>query len=110
MPPACALLDSPEPPTAFLASSWIVALGVERACQSRGITLGRGIAMITHDDRLSYFHTDRPRFATITAPVREHGRQAAAMLLDLIANPGGAPRQLQLKATLDDGPTLCPAP
>ena len=39
---ATELLSSSTPPTAFLTSSLITAIGVRRACQERGLILGRG--------------------------------------------------------------------
>jgi LacI family transcriptional regulator len=108
---ALALLDRPTPPTAFLASSMIVALGVERACAQRGLVLGRDVALISHDDCLSYLHNDEaPRFSAIKSPIREHGRAVATMLLDLIDNREIGPRQKLIASEMAEGPTLCPPP
>ncbi len=108
---ASALLKGPAQVTAFIASSWIIALGIERAVLTQGLTLGRDVALITHDDKLSYFKSGpSPRFATIDSPVRDHGRSAAEMLLDVIGDPNKRPRHRRLRASFTDGPSLCPPP
>lgn len=105
-----AMLELADPPTAFLASSMIVALGIERACLLRELKLGRDIALIMHDDRLSYFRNDpHPRFAAMASAVHHHGELVASMLLDLIGHDAG-PKQKLLQARWCDGPTLCPPP
>jgi len=44
------VLDLDTPPTAFLASSYILAIGMRRAIEERGLKLGKDISLITHDD------------------------------------------------------------
>ena len=99
------LLDRDDPPTALLTSSLITAMGVRRACNERGMTLGRDISLITHDDELSYFHNGRaePDFTSLRSPVRDHGRRAAAMLLQVIGDPGCAPLHELLEADFNVG-------
>ena len=50
--PGPRLLALAQPPTALLCSSIGQALGVRRAAGERGLTIGRDIALIAHDDRL----------------------------------------------------------
>jgi LacI family transcriptional regulator len=81
------MLATDDPPTAFLVSSMIMAMGARRAIEDRGLTMGRDISVIIHDDELSYLQngTDLPIFTATRSSVRQAGRLAAAMLLDIIA-------------------------
>ncbi len=106
------MLAAEGPPTAFLTASAIIALGVRRAIEERGLTMGRDVSIVTHDDELSYFSTfdDEPVFTATKSSVREAGTIAAEMLLGLITDPGGRPRQRLLDAVLTVGHSTGPAP
>jgi LacI family transcriptional regulator len=105
------LLDLPEPPTALLLSSMIIALGARRAIAERGLVLGRDISVIIHDDDLSYMKNgqDVPIFTATRSSVREAGRIAASMLLDIIANHAPTPANRLLEAELIIGQSTGPA-
>jgi LacI family transcriptional regulator len=96
------MLRHPAPPTAFLVSSTIVAIGVRRAVEDLGLALGRDVSLITHDDDLSYFRNDgdRPVFTATRSSVRDAGRLVAKMVLDQIANPARPPVTKLLEAQL----------
>lgn len=87
------LLALPQPPTAFLASSMIVAYGLRRALRDAGLILGRDVSVIAHDDDLSYMPNglDVPQFTATCSSVRAAGRKAAEMLLTLVGNPDHPP-------------------
>ena len=106
------MLDHPDPPTAFLVSSMISGLGARRAIEERGLRLGRDISVIIHDDELSYMKNgdDVPIYTATRSSVREAGRQAADMLLDIIAHPETAPQQRLLEAELIIGQSTGPVP
>jgi LacI family transcriptional regulator len=76
---ALRMLARDPAPTAFLTSSAIIALGVRRAVESRGLVMGRDISIVTHDDELSYFSSPEaePVFTATRSSVREAGRLAA---------------------------------
>jgi LacI family transcriptional regulator len=109
---ARAMLASANPPTAFLVASMISGLGVRRAVEGAGMTLGRDVSIIIHDDELSYMRNgdDVPIFTATRSSVREAGRLAAEMLLDIIANPGSGPKERLLEAELIIGQSTGPAP
>lgn len=102
---ARALLSGADAPTAFVISSYIVAIGARRAIEEMDLKLGRDVSIVTHDDELSYFSTaeDVPQFTATRSSVRQAGRRAAEMLLDIIKNPGSAPRNELMKADLTVG-------
>lgn len=105
------LLSRPKPPTAILVSSVITAIGVRRAIEELGLTLGRDISLITHDDDLSYFKngSDVPLYTATRSSVRQAGRIAAEMLIDIMMDRT-TPRQILLEADLVLGQSTGPAP
>jgi len=52
---ATQMLAETNAPTAFLVSSYVVALGVRRAISHAGLVIGEDVSVIIHDDELSYF-------------------------------------------------------
>ncbi len=106
------MLAFPNPPTAFLAASIISAMGVRRAVEAAGLTLGRDVSVIIHDDELSYLRNgeDLPIFTATRSSVREAGRLVAEMLLEVIAQPGIGPQERLLEAELIIGQSTGPAP
>ncbi len=106
------LVQLPEPPTAFLASSMIVAYGIRRGLSDMGLKLGRDISVITHDDELSYLPNDGdvPTFTATRSSVREAGRRAAAMLLQLVDAPDSGPLSALMETALVLGASTGPAP
>ena len=105
------MLALKAPPTAFLVSSMITAIGIRRAVEELGLVLGRDVSLVTHDDDLSYLKNgaDVPIFTATRSSVRAAGVQSAQMLLDLIA---GRPTDTQvlLEAELIIGRSTGPAP
>jgi len=109
---AVTMLAGPNPPTAFLVASMISGMGVRRAIEERGLKMGRDISVIIHDDDLSYMKNggDVPIFTATRSSVREAGRIAAEMLLDIIATAPDQPRERLLEAELIIGQSTGPAP
>ncbi|GFE49996.1 LacI family transcriptional regulator [Roseobacter cerasinus] len=83
------MLDLPQPPTALVASSLVLALGVRRAIEERGLRMGRDVSVLCFDDELSYLPngTDRPQFTAMRSSVRAAGRRCAELLMGQIAEP-----------------------
>lgn len=106
------MLALPHPPTAFLVSSIISALGVRRAIEDRGLRMGRDVSVVTHDDTLSYLAngTDVPIFTATRSSVRDAGRALSKILLDHIGNPENPPQQVLWEAELMVGGSTGPAP
>ncbi|PTX56093.1 LacI family transcriptional regulator [Litoreibacter ponti] len=102
-----------DPPTAFLAASFLVALGIRRAVEERGLTIGKDVSIICFDDALSYFPNGgrTPIFTATRSSVREAGRAAGRMLIDKIEadDPTLFPTELW-EADLVVGSSTGPAP
>lgn len=112
---ASGMLALDDAPTAFLVSSIVSGLGVRRAIESLGLVMGRDVSVIIHDDDLSYMKNgqDVPIFTATRSSVREAGRQAAEMLLQIIATPeteAVEPQHRLLEAELIIGQSTGPAP
>ncbi|MEM9583190.1 MAG: substrate-binding domain-containing protein [Pseudomonadota bacterium] len=108
----CALLDLEDPPTAVLASSIVPALGVRRAVEERGLTVGKDVSIICFDDAISYMPNGKgePIFTATRSSVRDAGRRCAELLIGLIQNPDQAPVAELWEAELVVGQSTGPAP
>jgi LacI family transcriptional regulator len=86
---AQALLALADPPTAFLASSIVLALGIRRALEERGLVMGRDVSVICYDDDISYLPNAGvpPPFTAMRSSVRAAGARCAALLIDRINRP-----------------------
>jgi LacI family transcriptional regulator len=106
------MLDLRNPPTAFVASSIVVAIGVRRAIEERGSVLGKDVSVICFDDMISYFpNGDRePIFTATRSSVRDAGRRCAEMLLAQIEAPNAPMVQELWEAELVLGTSTGPAP
>jgi LacI family transcriptional regulator len=112
---AAALLDGPAPPSAFLVSSIVTAIGVRRAAGERGLRLGRDLSVVCHDDVLSYLSNESaaangPGFTATRSSIRAAGRRCAEILLQRIDNPDAPPVQELWEADLTLGQTTGPCP
>jgi LacI family transcriptional regulator len=101
-----------SPPTAILTASMISAIGVRRAVQELGLTLGKQVSIVTHDDELSYLNNGQqiPIFTATRSSVRKAGRIAAQMLIDRIESPDAPKAEVLLEAELVLGTSTGPAP
>lgn len=106
------LLDGADPPSAFLTASLLSATGVRRALWERGLTMGRDVSILTHDDELSYFRNgaEEPIFTATRASVRTAGERCAALLIAQIAAPERPPPGELIEAVLVVGASTGPAP
>lgn len=106
------MLNVDTPPTAFIASSIVIAMGVRRAVEERGLSIGKDVSIICFDDAISYFpNGDRePIYTATRSSVRDAGRRAAEMLLEQIADPGASATHELWEAELVLGRSTGPAP
>lgn len=109
---ARAMLQLPDPPTALVVSSIIMAMGVVRALGDLALKIGQDVSVITHDDALSYLGNggDKPVFTATRSSVRAAGRRCAELLLERIKDPALPPVQDIWNAPIIKGQSTGPAP
>jgi len=88
----CALLALPEPPTAIVAASDLMALAALQAIWESGRRPGRDIAVVGFDD-LEAAALAHPPLTTIRQDRQELGTLAAAAAIDLVDRPEEPPRE-----------------
>jgi DNA-binding LacI/PurR family transcriptional regulator len=91
------LLDLADPPTAVFCYNDMSAYGAMRAVRERGLRVPDDVSIAGFDDLFLSSYTDPP-LTTVRQPKREMGRDAAAILLDLLA--GGNPTSIIKPGTL----------
>lgn len=90
------LLALPEPPTAILAASDEMAIGVLVAARARGRAVPGGLSVAGIDDHEMAMTHD---LTTIAQPIRELARTAVQLLLDAIAAPAARTRCVTILPT-----------
>jgi len=90
---ALEMMTGPDPPTAFLTASIMIAFGTLRAVRELGLEPGRDVSILTHDDEMSFLQNTGavPLFTATRSSIRAAGRRAAEMLIDRIENPRAEP-------------------
>lgn len=85
---AKALFSKEHTPTAILCSSVLLAMGIQRALNLHGKSLGQDISLICWDDCLSGFHkgTGIPQFTSMQSSIYQAGAGIAELLLNKIKN------------------------
>jgi LacI family transcriptional regulator len=94
-----ALLERSDPPTAVLCYNDIVAFGVLLGLQKSGRIPGRDVAVVGFDD-IAEAALSQPALTTIAIWPRQIGEEAARLLLECIAAPDAASRQVILGTRL----------
>ena len=91
------LLQSSSPPSAILCSSFLAALGIQRAANELGIKIGQDLSVICWDDCLSGFYNSaaNPQFTALQSSILQAGAAIAEMLINQITTP-----QQQIDTTL----------
>jgi len=95
----CALLALREPPTGIVAASDLMALAALQAIRDSGLEPGADVAIVGFDD-LEAAALAHPPLTTIRQDRQELGTLAAARAIELIEDPGTAPRDTVLPVEL----------
>jgi LacI family transcriptional regulator len=76
-------------PTAFLCSSISLASGVKRAAAALGLTIGKDIAVIAHDDRLHDMGAENfnPTLTATQSSIGEAGRRVVELCITMLREP-----------------------
>ncbi|HEY3230882.1 MAG TPA: substrate-binding domain-containing protein, partial [Roseiflexaceae bacterium] len=93
------LLDQAAPPTAVLCYNDSVAFGVLLGAQASGRIPGRDIAVVGFDD-IAEAALAQPALTTVAISPRQIGEEAARLLLERVAAPDAAARQVILRPKL----------
>lgn len=93
------LLGRPDPPTAIFAGADFLALAVLEAARTEGLSVPDDLSLVVFDDNPLVQHASPPLTA-VSQPNRELGHQAAQLLLDRVADPGGPHVQRLLRPEL----------
>lgn len=93
-----ALLDAPNPPTAFVPANNAMTIGVLRGLRDRGLRVPDDVAVAAFDD-FAWADLMDPALTTIAQPIPEMGNVAAKLLIKRIAGYGGPPQQRVLAPT-----------
>ena len=96
---ASALLSLPEPPTAIVCASDLMALAALQAIWEYGARPGRDIAVVGFDD-LEAAALAHPPLTTIRQDRQELGTIAAECAIDLLERPDGVVRRVLLPVEL----------
>lgn len=93
------LISLSSPPTALIAGNNLAMIGIMRATRERNMQVPRDISILGIDDFewADYFE---PRLTLVAQPCNDIGQQAANLLINRIADPGGARQTLQLEPSL----------
>jgi LacI family transcriptional regulator len=88
-----------QKPDAVFVASDTMALGALRALREAGLRAPTDIALAGFDDMPAAAHCDPP-LTTVRQPTHQSGAVATETLLDLLDNPGLAPRRVVLPVEL----------
>jgi DNA-binding LacI/PurR family transcriptional regulator len=100
---ASALLDRADRPSAVLAMSDELAIGVLLAARERGIHVPGSLSIVGFDDAPSAIHS-APPLTTVHQPLVEKGRAAARLLLDLDEGDERVELPVELKVRASTAP------
>jgi LacI family transcriptional regulator len=80
------LLDGPDAPSAVVAGDNTALVEVLRVARKRGLTIGKDLAVVAHDDA-DWTALVEPAITTTAQPLTQIGATAVRMLLARIADP-----------------------
>lgn len=86
-------------PTAIIALTDLMAMGVMNAAADAGLVVGRDLAVVGFDDSPIAGYL-RPPLTSLRQPIAEIGERVVTMLIDLVAGGRPSPAQVLLKPRL----------
>lgn len=93
------LLGRPQPPSAVVAATDTIALGVLASAQRHGLRVPQDLSVVGYDDSAAAV-SSVPALTTVRQPVAEMGRVALRTLLQLAAGQEVDSHHVQLATTL----------
>lgn len=96
---AAQLLSLAEPPTAIFADNLVIATGILKTLQERGLRCPQDVEVVSSDDA-EWLDVFQPPITTIVQPSYELGVQAAEILLKRIRHPKRPQQKVLLRPEL----------
>jgi LacI family fructose operon transcriptional repressor len=96
---ALRMLDASQPPDAFFTTNSLLGAGALQAIRERNLTIPDDIALVTFDET-TWASLVQPAITLIAQPTYEIGKTAAELLIQRVADPSRATRQVILKGQL----------
>ncbi|HEY3310719.1 MAG TPA: substrate-binding domain-containing protein [Anaerolineales bacterium] len=93
-------------PTAIIAMSDIIAIGVMKAARAQGLQIPRDLSVVGFDD-IAIASIIHPTLTTVSQPTAEKGRQAAMLLVKLIES-NIEPTRMTFPTQLVKRESVCP--
>jgi LacI family transcriptional regulator, fructose operon transcriptional repressor len=93
------ILDTGQPLDALFTTNSLLAAGALQAIQERNLTIPDDLALVTFDET-TWASLVQPSLTLITQPTYEIGKTATELLLQRIADPNRATRQVIMKGQL----------
>lgn len=100
------LLAGPDRPTAVIAQSDLLAIGVVRAAERAGLAVPEGLSVVGFDGIDATGWLPAGQLTTVEQPVAEKGRAAGRMIAELLS--GRTPDSVTLPVRLRVGTTTAP--
>ena len=106
------LLTMGERPTALVFSSMLFISGAIRAAHELGLTIGRDVSLIAHDDGLPFLNAEGlvPTLTTVRSSIRAAGSRVAELLIGMINDTESAQPHELWKVDLIVRDSTGPAP
>lgn len=101
------LLDQHAPPTAIIAGGNQLLIGVLDELRERGLRVGEDISLVSCD-AVPITELYAPPIAIVKRSTAEIGRQAAALMLQLIGEEGSEPERVLLPTEFVPRPSCAP--
>jgi DNA-binding LacI/PurR family transcriptional regulator len=101
--------NSDKRPTAVVALSDLLAIGVVNAATDAGVTVGQDLSVVGFDDAPVAGYL-RPALTSLRQPIREVADRAVGMLIDLVRGVRPEPSHVLLKPQLIVRESTAPAP
>ena len=93
------LLSRESMPTAILALSYTILLGVLKALRESNVKVGKEMSLIAFDDNISMDYMS-PAITRVSQPIEEMGRLAIKVLFDMIKTGTRMVSQIELSTEL----------
>lgn len=109
MAAASVLLDAPHRPTAILACSDYIAIGVLQAVRARGLVIPADLSLVGFDD-MAFAELVDPPLTTVRQPLAEMGRLAVQSLISLLEGNATPAAETRLPVHLITRHSVAPPP